>query len=158
MKRILIFTCDKRLARFYYAAHLRCHSADHVYRRDNVACYTVSNDDYPQLLDIADKLGVNHETIAPENRYRRTKRLIAEHYQPGQHFTTADVKELTGYPSHYLYPLMKKLVTHGYLETNGRTRGITYGRPEAAGTATRRGEVPSPKESTPREAKEPIEA
>lgn len=126
MKRLLIFTDDQRLAQFYYAAHLRCESVKHNYRSGQVACYSVTEAEYPHLLAIAEKLNVNSETIEPENKYRKLKRLVLHNFQPGQHFKAADVQQLTGFDRHTVYTLMKQLIVHGYAQRNGSGTKHSY--------------------------------
>ncbi len=133
MKRLLLFGTDKALARFYYAAHLRCRAATHDYRNNNVACYSVTEEEYPALLALAEKLKLNHETVQPENRYRRTKRLIEETYARGERFKTDDLIQLTGYSRPTLGHIMAKLVQFGHVESHGRTAGHYYCRPPLTG-------------------------
>ncbi len=131
MKRLLVFGTDKNLARFYYAAHLRYPTVFHAYRQRNIACYRCTEEDYPGILALAEKLKLNHETLAPINKYRRLKELIQETYTPGQHFKTDDILELTGYSRGTAGHLLAKLVSHGYIESHGRTTGHYYCLPSS---------------------------
>ena len=132
MRRLLLFSTDKRLARFYYLVHLRCHSAAHEFRNNNVVCYSCNDEDYPRLCHIADRLHVNYETVSSETRYQRTKRIIEDEYQPGQAFKTKDIIERTNYPAHATGDILRQLKANGYLQTHGHAGSHFYSRVETA--------------------------
>lgn len=129
MKRILIVASDKQLAQFYYAAHLRAPSVLHCYRHHNVSCYQCNNEDYPNLLALADDLRITCETLEAENKYRRLKTEVAN-FEPGDPFKVADLIALTGYTRATVAHNMRQLITHGYVNTHGRSNGHYYTRIE----------------------------
>jgi hypothetical protein len=131
MKRVLAFGADKALARFYYLIHTRT-TAKHEYRNGNVACYTCTNAEYPDVLAIAENLQVNTETVEAPNRYRLFKNLLQEKFSPGQRFQCDELMELTGYNRNVIHNLINKLIRAGYVESHGRTKNQYYCRPLTA--------------------------